>query len=506
MQQRFDWRGVAASAIAGGIGAGIGEAAGAAKWSPLARQVSSGLGAGLASAGVRGDLSAQSLGYIAADLVGNTIGNQVAERLVEGVGREGGVGNALGSSLAGRSSNSNSMQEDVLGQKIAELQQSPVWNDSATLSPNSGSAWEGNFYGNPSAFSYLSDTRVSGVFAKADSYAESDTDRSMSPEDLQACTNVVEDRLRWELAGQEARDASLEGGRLLATGGPARSMPRGGVGNFEMVRNGNWDAALNLAADPMGILGELPALRQDLGKLSQLQAEGRIEAMRQAMNTAGVQNVPSYSEAWSVGPDGVATNVRDYGATAENMQRVYEDFVRDQRLKETWGEDYKNLRIGKSQMDPIEFEKRVLDVHQQVTDAAYKQGVDAIARGKLEVTEGGYAKALGTFIDGRVRDQLRAFAAAEGLSDSAASSIWAVNRRIKSDLVPGWGIPDNRLGTNLYADTTLARKSAYTPQIMKWNEIRPGNVLIIRPTELGGAYAIPRNSIPQFTRAANRGM
>ncbi|WP_020207100.1 hypothetical protein, partial [Cupriavidus sp. WS] len=94
MQQRFDWRGVAASAIAGGIGAGIGEAAGAAKWSPLARQVSSGLGAGLASAGVRGDLSAQSLGYIAADLVGNTIGNQVAERLVEGMGRVEGGGNA----------------------------------------------------------------------------------------------------------------------------------------------------------------------------------------------------------------------------------------------------------------------------------------------------------------------------------------------------------------------------------------------------------------------------
>lgn len=91
---------------------------------------------------------------------------------------------------------------------------------------------------------------------------------------------------------------------------------------------------------------------------------------------------------------------------------------------------------------------------------------------------------------------MRDFARAEGVNDSSMSNVWAINRRIKNEFEIG--IPDNRLGYNLYADTTLARKNAYTPQIMKWNEIRPGNFLIIRPTEMGGSYAIPRGAIPQF--------
>ena len=60
------------------------------------------------------------------------------------------------------------------------------------------------------------------------------------------------------------------------------------------------------------------------------------------------------------------------------------------------------------------------------------------------------------------------------------------------------GIPDARIGANIYHDTTLARKDGYTPQITKWNEIRPGNVLIIRPTDLGGAYGIPRSAIQPY--------
>lgn len=32
------------------------------------------------------------------------------------------------------------------------------------------------------------------------------------------------------------------------------------------------------------------------------------------------------------------------------LQTVYEEHVRDQRLRETWGDDYQNLRLSKSQM------------------------------------------------------------------------------------------------------------------------------------------------------------
>jgi len=66
--------------------------------------------------------------------------------------------------------------------------------------------------------------------------------------------------------------------------------------------------------------------------------------------------------------------------------------------------------------------------------------------------------------------------------------------------VDDYGISDNRIGYNLYYDTTLARKSAQTPQLIKWNAIRPGVQVIIRPTQLGGSYVIPMSS---YTQPAN---
>jgi hypothetical protein len=201
-----------------------------------------------------------------------------------------------------------------------------------------------------------------------------------------------------------------------------------------------------------------------------------------------------YSESWVPGADGKMRTVRDYGATVTELQGIYENHVRDQRLRETWGNDYRSVRIGKSQMTVMEFEKRVLDIHVGATDKAYATGVELIAKGELQVKPGEYAKELGVFIDRQVRDTLRTFARAEGINDSSASNLYAINRRIKNEY--DIGIPDSRLGFNLYADTTLARKNAYTPQIMKWNDIRSGNFLIIRPSDLGGPYVIPRASIP----------
>lgn len=320
----------------------------------------------------------------------------------------------------------------------------------------------------------------------------------MSADDLALRRSDVEAQLRLEILGQEARDASVSGAQLFMTGGLARSVPRGGIGNFEMVRNGNWDAALNIGADPLGLLGEFPGLQSDLAQLSRVQAESRIDGMRQAMIGAGVKGVPGgYSESLVTGIDGVARNVRDYGATVNDLQGVYESHVRDQRLRETWGDDYQSLRIGKSQMAVTDFEKRVLDIHQASTDRAYADGIDAMARGKLEYKSGEYAMVLGNFIDKEVRFDLRTFARAEGINDSSISNLWAINRRIAGEY--GIGVPDSRLGFNLYADTTLARKGPFTEQIMKWNWNRPGINLIIRPSLLpdGGAYVIPRTLIPQ---------
>lgn len=315
----------------------------------------------------------------------------------------------------------------------------------------------------------------------------------MSADGLAARKREVEGLVARDVWGQEARDESIAGAQLFQTGGPAR-MPRGiGSSGFEMVRNGNWDNALNLAADPVGLLGELPGLKDDLAQLGQIEAKNRIDDMRQRMQDAGVKNVPDYTRYIAANGSGI-----DFQATAENLGKTYENYIRDQRMRETWGDDYQNLRIGKSQMTPLEFEQRVLDIHQKATDVAYERGVDLIARGKLAVEDGQYARTLGSFIDGRVRDQLRGFAQLEGINDSSVSNIWAINRRIKSDDVAGYGIPDGRIGNNIYHDTTLARKDGYTPQISKWNAIREGNFLIVRPSQLGGSYAITRDAIQPY--------
>jgi hypothetical protein len=48
---------------------------------------------------------------------------------------------------------------------------------------------------------------------------------------------------------------------------------------------------------------------------------------------------------------------------------------------------------------------------------------------------------------------------------------------------------------------------ASTSQIVKWNTIRAGNIIIVRPSEFGGAYAIRRDAIGKYvpTQKANIG-
>ncbi|MHA6916157.1 hypothetical protein ACQUJO_23940 [Ralstonia pseudosolanacearum] len=96
----------------------------------------------------------------------------------------------------------------------------------------------------------------------------------------------------------------------------------------------------------------------------------------------------------------------------------------------------------------------------------------------------------------------------EGISESRMSGIWGVNRSISDGTLRG--IPDNRLGSNLFVDTTLKNKSGSTLQIMKWNEIRhDANYVIIRPTNMPGvkgSYVIRSQSILPYSNPTRRGM
>ncbi|WP_420997910.1 LysM peptidoglycan-binding domain-containing protein [Cupriavidus sp. 30B13] len=136
-QHSFNWVGVVTSAIGAGVGQGasdslLGEAHYDADGRLLSRDstdFSKGFAEtfGGATKFVAGAISGAAAGLVAQAAVGGRVtGKQIAMDA---------FGNALGGSLADRSSSVNSGQEDVLGQKIAELQQSPIWNDPVSSQP-----------------------------------------------------------------------------------------------------------------------------------------------------------------------------------------------------------------------------------------------------------------------------------------------------------------------------------------------------------------------------------
>jgi hypothetical protein len=181
---------------------------------------------------------------------------------------------------------------------------------------------------------------------------------------------------------------------------------------------------------------------------------------------------------------GAARGVRNYAATVDSLQSVYNKHLLDQRLRATYGDDYQNIRICKSNMTVLELEKRVLDLQQSETNKAYEIGLDLAANGRLKLSSGRFNRGLGVFIDDRVRGALRGMARAEGISESAASTLWAINRKIERDGVIGF--PDNRLGLFFNIDTTIALKHSRSRQIKNWDYINGGYTLIVRPEVRGG--------------------
>lgn len=144
-------------------------------------------------------------------------------------------------------------------------------------------------------------------------------------------------------------------------------------------------------------------------------------------------------------------------------------------------------------------------MQQRAADRAYDRGIALIQEKTLEVAPGKFATVLGNYIDEQVRLELRAFAKSEQISDTIASKEWAIKRRLKSQSSPQIGIPDGRIGLNLFHDTTLAPKDGRTEQLQKWNSLsqlngRQVNFLIVRPSQMpgGGSYVIPRATIQPY--------
>ena len=303
-----------------------------------------------------------------------------------------------------------------------------------------------------------------------------------------------------ELIAEQAREDSLpDSGDFIPTGGGAPRAPRG-MRAVSPVVNQSWDAALNLAADPIGLLGELPALYNDLARMRQINdranAERQIDYMRQRMREAGMTNVSNeYQMAWVNG----GNLVRDYQATAQRLQSDYNAFLQDRRLRATWGENYRDIRIGNQNMTVQEFERHMINLQYQAVNDAYQEALELESQGNLRRPhEISLNMAIGRHIDQSVRQTLRNALSRLGINESQSSQIAAINRYLTSPDSDRYGIPDARLGENFYLDSTLAFKNPNTRQIRQWHSIREGHYMIIRPDALGGSYAIPGRYINKF--------
>ena len=121
---------------------------------------------------------------------------------------------------------------------------------------------------------------------------------------------------------------------------------------------------------------------------------------------------------------------------------------------------------------------------QQRVDSAYEQGLklyrDGQLRPKLNQNE-----AIGNFVDMRVRQQLRNWYHANGVSIELGQPV-QVNRRARNSAEGSYSIPDSRVG-NLAFDVSLTAKNSTTPQIRRFfrSDFKPNAVVIVRPSQLG---------------------
>ena len=296
-------------------------------------------------------------------------------------------------------------------------------------------------------------------------------------------------RIAEQLEAAEMLEASLDEPDLINVGGPRAPVRNAQI---NVVRNGGLDSALNLGADAFGILGALPGLQTELAKLSDINARNAIDLMRQRMREAGMPNVPTqYAQA--LVSDGRIVN--DYGRTVEDLHDRYERFVEDRRLRETWGDNYAERRIGKSGFTVQQFERKILAVQQDAVDRGYEEGRKLIAAGEISFKPGQEALALGNYADNYARFTIQRFGDAEGVSNADL----AVNRRRYNPDGKTYGIPDQRTGANLLMDTTIENKTHTKRQLRNWAN-NPSLFVMVRPTQMGGAYVIPSHLVKPLNR------
>jgi hypothetical protein len=130
---------------------------------------------------------------------------------------------------------------------------------------------------------------------------------------------------------------------------------------------------------------------------------------------------------------------------------------------------------------------------QDAVDAAYEEAVSEADASRLQPRLS-RAEAIGNWVDFTVRKDLKKLFDSFGIPYGPGADVTINNRDYESsENGQNYRIPDARIGDASF-DWTLSPKTISAPQIRGFfrADSLPRAVVIIRPSELGGAYLIPR--------------
>ena len=138
--------------------------------------------------------------------------------------------------------------------------------------------------------------------------------------------------------------------------------------------------------------------------------------------------------------------------------------------------------------EPLQVE--TLRAMQRYVDTGYAEGVRRYESGRLSHRLS-RNEAIGNFVDQYSRDRIREWYNINGISTVPGQQVRVNNRAYAAD--GSFRIPDVRVG-NAAFDATLSLKIASTPQVKGFfgASFQPRNVVVVRPTQMGGSYIIPR--------------
>ena len=140
------------------------------------------------------------------------------------------------------------------------------------------------------------------------------------------------------------------------------------------------------------------------------------------------------------------------------------------------------------QAGPLQVE--TLRAMQTFVDEGYAEGLRRYDAGQLS-QKLSRNEAIGNFVDKYSRDNIRDWYNIYRVSIAPGQPVRVNNRASAPD--GSYRIPDVRVG-NAAFDATLSLKIASTPQVRGFfgASFQPRNVIVVRPTQMGGSYIIPK--------------